>query len=139
MCWEGFPLESQPLPALSGGIRFHTFSHLFSHSRPDPYFSHFFCDVGFHFGLHFNTFPSKKPSKKHVKKQVVFLMPQISSQTLPGSHGGSEQTSPRRLVERCFVVSLKSRRAPRCAMFAHPRSALRDVATARRRRGRARI
>ena len=64
MCWERLLLQSQPLPALSGGIRFHTFSHLFSHSHPDPCFSHFFFDVGLHFGLHFGTFSLQKAFRK---------------------------------------------------------------------------
>ena len=64
MCWKRLFLESQPLPALSGGIRFHTFSHLFSHSRPEPCFSHFFLDFGLHFGVHFGTFSFQKEFRK---------------------------------------------------------------------------
>ena len=71
MCWEGFPLESQPLRALSGGTRFHTFSHHFSHLCPDPCFSHFFLNFGFHFGYHFGAKIAKSDNKKSINKTYL--------------------------------------------------------------------
>ena len=64
MCWEGLGLQSQPLPALSGSIRFHIFSHLFPPSRPDPCLSRFFLDFDLNFGLHFPTFSLQKAFQK---------------------------------------------------------------------------
>ena len=46
MCWERFSLESQPLPAPSGGINFHTFLHHVFNAVSDLNFHHFFIDFG---------------------------------------------------------------------------------------------
>ena len=101
MCWEGLGLQSQPLPALSGSIRFHTFSHLLPPSRPDPCLSRFFLDFDLHFDSILASFRSPKPIQKGDKKQrrkKIYFM--VASRALCA-----------RLV-RAFRAGRRQRRAP---------------------------